>query len=137
MMYMSVPRYWAERIQRYRLIGSRCLKCGKIYYPPRLRCLCGSREFKEYQLPRRGKLISFTTIRSAPEEYKEFEPYSVGLIELEDGTKIIAQLTDVDADELKVGMEVEAVFRKIMEYGERGIILYGIKFRPALSHTSR
>ena len=45
---------------------------------------------------------------------------------------ILAQLTDIDPEEIDFGMEVEMVTRKIREFGEDGIILYGYKFRPLL-----
>ena len=37
---------------------------------------------------------------------------------------------DVDNDQARVGMEVEMVTRKLREYGEDGVIVYGYKFRP-------
>ncbi len=42
-----------------------------------------------------------------------------------------AQLTDVNPDELQVGMRVEMVTCKLREEGDAGLILYGYKFRPA------
>ncbi|HBT50627.1 MAG TPA: transcriptional regulator, partial [Petrotoga sp.] len=49
-----------------------------------------------------------------------------------EGPVILAQLTDVDPEEIDFGMEVEMVTRKIREFDEDGIILYGYKFRPPL-----
>ena len=57
-------------------------------------------------------------------------PYIVALIDLEEGPRITAQLTDVASDEVEIGMPVEMVIRKISEEGERGLIVYGYKFRP-------
>jgi len=133
---MSVPRYWAERITRYRMIGNRCKKCGTVYYPPRFSCNCGSRDMEQYQLPRRGILINYSWIYTAPQEHKKNEPYPIGLIQLTDGTKILAQITDVEPEKLKVGIEMEAVFRKMTEDGDKGLIQYGIKFRPAIKQTT-
>jgi uncharacterized OB-fold protein len=45
----------------------------------------------------------------------------------------VAQLTDVDYEELRPGMEMEAVVRKIAQEGESGIIVYGFKFRPVIT----
>jgi hypothetical protein len=45
---------------------------------------------------------------------------------------VTAQLTDVDADMICIGMPVEMVTRKLTEDGEEGAILYGYKFRPLL-----
>ncbi|MCD6408836.1 MAG: OB-fold domain-containing protein, partial [Candidatus Verstraetearchaeota archaeon] len=50
-----------------------------------------------------------------------------------DGSSILSQLTDCSPEEVEIGMPVEAVFRKVREDGETGIIMYGLKFRPVLS----
>jgi len=129
---MSVPRYWREIPQRTRLEGQKCGYCGTVNYPPRARCLkCGSTSLEQYRLPEKGSLISFTIVRNPPLGFERNAPYALGLIELEDGTKITAQITDVELDDLRIGMPVESVFRKVSEDGDAGIIRYAIKFRPS------
>lgn len=127
----SVPRYWRERRYRYRLIGSECKECGKRYYPPRKVCLsCGSRELTEVKLVETGRVLSYTVIRVPPREFQEYAPYIIALIELDDGTKLLSQLTDVSPEEIRTGIRVIATFRKVKEQSEDGIIEYGIKFKP-------
>ncbi len=135
---MSVPSYWRESKYRYRLIGSVCLSCGRRFYPPRKVCpVCHSHEMQEIKLPERGRIVSYTIIHYPPEGYEKCAPYAVAVIELSDGTRVLGQLTDVDISEVKTGMEVEAVFRRITEEGKDGIIEYGIKFRPVLRTSSQ
>jgi len=132
-MNMSVPIYWRNVRYKYRLIGTRCKKCGNVTYPPRVVCpKCRSREMEKIELPRRGKLITFTIVRSPPSGFEKYAPYALGIVELENGVKVIAQLTDIDLEKIQSGMAVEAVFRKYKENFEDGIIEYGIKFRPLL-----
>jgi hypothetical protein len=120
-------------MDRYRLLASRCLKCGRKYFPRRYKCIsCGSEEMDTIELPRRGKVLSYTVINFPPKRYEKYAPYAVAYIELEDGTKLFAQLTDVDLDNIHLGMEVEATLRRLYEYGEDGPIIYGIKFRPLI-----
>jgi hypothetical protein len=45
---------------------------------------------------------------------------------------VVAQLTDVDADQISIGMPVEMVTRKVQSGGEEGAIVYGYKFRPVV-----
>ena len=54
------------------------------------------------------------------------------IIDLEEGARITAQIVDCKYDELKIGLGVEAVFRKLYKSGEKGIIHYGTKFRLKL-----
>ncbi len=127
----SVSRSWRERKYKYRLIGGICRKCNAKFYPYRSICPhCGNEDVEEVKLPRKGKLLSYTIIYSPPSEFKLKQPYIVGIIELDDGTRVTAQLTDIEVDKVKDGMRVEAVFRKYREQGKDGIIEYGIKFRP-------
>jgi uncharacterized OB-fold protein len=45
---------------------------------------------------------------------------------------LTAHLTDVDPEDVRIGMPVEMVTRKVKEDGQEGQILYGYKFRPLL-----
>ncbi len=124
-------RYWREIPQRYRLEAAKCTSCGEIFFPPRLVCnSCRGREFEQVVLPDTGKLLTYTVIRIAPSEFSTQAPYAVGVAELDNGVKLMAQVADVDFDELKVGLPVKIEFRKVREEGEAGILCYGYKFVP-------
>ena len=50
----------------------------------------------------------------------------MALVQLDDGPVVTAQLTDLDDQDVKIGMPVEKVTRKIRDDGNhRGIIVYG------------
>ena len=133
---MNVSRHWREQIRRYRLVGSKCTDCGRLSFPNRAVCpKCNSRNNENYQYVGRGKIISFTNINSPPKEHKYNLPFAVALIQLMEGPVITAQITDARAEELEIGMEVEMVTRKIMEYNDDGIICYGYKFRPIVEYA--
>ncbi|MEB3755686.1 MAG: Zn-ribbon domain-containing OB-fold protein [Desulfurococcales archaeon] len=131
-MEYSVPIYWRNRLHYYRLIGGRCKKCDRVFFPPQNRCpYCGSDEIEPVNLPRIGKLLSYTVSYNPPEGYKLQTPLIIGLIDLGE-TRIIAQLTDISPEEISEGIEVEAVVRKIREDRTAGLIHYGYKFRPVI-----
>jgi len=129
---MSVPRYWRNEVPRYRLMGEICKACGARYFPAKPVCICGNAEFEDYKLNEVGKVVTWTVIRSPPMGYEKYAPYVVALIELDDGMRLLSQVVDVDPAEVKAGMRVEAVFRRVMEDGSSGIIQYGYKFRPVV-----
>lgn len=131
---MSVPRYWREIPRRSRLEAAKCSGCGAVFYPPRGRCArCGSDSFETYRLPEKGVLVTYTIVRNPPKWFEKVPPYVIGIVKLDDGTMVTSQITDIEPEDVKVGMAVEAVFRKVMEDGDSGIIEYAIKFRPVLS----
>ncbi|HDI86621.1 MAG TPA: Zn-ribbon domain-containing OB-fold protein [Candidatus Korarchaeota archaeon] len=129
----SIPSIKREMPSRYRLEGFECRDCGFRSLPPRQVCpRCGSRNVSRVRLPRRGRVLQHTVVRSAPRGYEFYTPYALALIELEDGTRLFSQLTDVDPEEVTQGMEVEAALRKVRVGGHGGPVAYGLKFRPVL-----
>jgi uncharacterized OB-fold protein len=125
---MSVARYWREIPRRYRLEASKCKKCGYIAFPQRLICPeCGNRTFEDHKLNDTGKIVSFTTIEVGPTEFSDQVPYHVGIIELDDGVRITAQIADAETASIKSGAKVKLEFRKIQEDGKAGVIKYGYK----------
>lgn len=92
---------------------------------------------KDFEFSGRGEIYSFTTVYEAPAGYEEFAPYTVALIELEEGPLITAQLTDFGDEKPEIGMPVEMVTRKLFADGKRGVLVYGFKFRPLFTHKNQ
>ncbi|NPA91771.1 MAG: Zn-ribbon domain-containing OB-fold protein [Chloroflexi bacterium] len=132
---MRVAGHWRLRKQRLTLQGEVCPVCGAHIFPPRDVCPeCGKPASTPYTFSGRGEVYSFATVYEAPENFTRFRPYTIALIKLEEGPIVTAQLTDVDPDEVEIGMPVEMVTRRLTEEGDEGLILYGYKFRPLMEH---
>ncbi len=128
---MDLARNWRLKDQRYRLEGAVCSACGTKFFPPRQVCTeCKSNKLEPYEFSGRGELYSFTTLYQAPLGFEGGVPYAVGMIKLDEGPMVEAQLTDVNPLDLKIGQRVEMVTRKLRELGPEGLIVYGYKFRP-------
>jgi uncharacterized OB-fold protein len=84
-----------------------------------------------FPLSGHGTVYSFTTVTQPPEAFEAQSPYLLALVQLDEGPLVTAQLTDVDGP-VEIGMRVEMVIRKLRTDGDRGIIVYGPKFRPEL-----
>jgi uncharacterized protein len=80
----------------------------------------------------RGEVYSFSTMYNVPYGYEEQKPYTIALVRLEEGPMVTAQLTDVDNADVRIGLPVEMVTRKLREEGDEGQIIYGYKFPPVL-----
>ena len=133
---MDIPRYWRLREQRYRLKGSVCKQCGYYSFPPRQICpKCKSHDYEHHYFKGAGTIYSFTTIYQAQETFSKMIPYTIAIVELEEGPRVTAQITDADQKKIYIGMPVEMVIRKIYESGDRGPIHYGYKFRPLLKEN--
>jgi uncharacterized protein len=132
---MEVPRHWRLKKQRYALIGEVCPHCEAKIFPPRDVCPeCGGEARQPFSFSGRGEIFSYTVMHDAPAGFDETTPYTVALVKLEEGPVVTAQLTDLGGEPVKIGMPVEMVTRRIREDGdERGILVYGYKFRPVLA----
>jgi uncharacterized protein len=129
---MDLPRYHRLTAPYYRLEGQRCATCGAVQFPARAACsACRSSEVGPYRFSGRGTVFSFAEVAQAPRGFSG--PYLVALVELEEGARVTAQLTDVDPDEVEIGMPVEMVTRRLQEKGPHGYLVYGYKFRPVLT----
>ena len=125
---MITARYHREIPQRYRFEAAKCSQCGHISFPPRLVCPgCKGQSFQSVRLNDEGTLLTFTVIRVASEKFSKETPFAVGVVELNDGVRVTAQLADTDVDALKIGQRVKLVFRKIQDDGKAGIHCYGYK----------
>ena len=125
---MITARYHREVPQRYRLEAAKCSSCGHVSFPPRLVCPeCKAKKFSVITLKSEGTLVTFTVVRIASDKFSKETPFPVGIIELDDGVRLTAQIADADIDELKIGQKLSLVFRKIQEDGRAGILCYGYK----------
>ena len=55
----------------------------------------------------------------------------MAIIEMDEGVRLTSQLIDVKPEDVRIGMKVQASFRKLGQEGDAGVIHYGYKFRPA------
>jgi uncharacterized OB-fold protein len=130
---MDIPSHWRLKKQRYALIGEICPHCDSKIFPPRDICPeCGEDAKTTYQFSGRGEIYSFTTVYQAPAGYEENSPYPVAIVRLEEGPLVTAQLTDIGDESVDIGTQVEMVTRKLQTQGERGMLVYGYKFRPVM-----
>jgi uncharacterized OB-fold protein len=131
---MAVPRFWREMPVRYNLIGSHCTGCDMYHYPPRAMCSGCHREslgkMEEHKFAGTGQVVACTVVYQPQQGYEMHGPYPMAMIEMDEGARITAQIVDVAPEMVKRGMRVEAVFRKLGEDSESGIIYYGTKFTP-------
>jgi uncharacterized OB-fold protein len=132
---MDIPRHWRLKKQRYALVGEVCEHCDTKLFPPRDICPeCGEEAKTLYTFSGLGEVYSYTTVFDPPAGYEDTTPYTVALVKLEEGPLVTAQLTDLESRSVEIGMPVEMVTRRLRSAtDERGMLVYGYKFRPVLN----
>ena len=137
---MQVSRHWRLRKQRYNLEGMVQAEQVGVYaggngngnHSHAVMAVDLEPTKQVGALSGRGTVYSYTTVYNPPAGFEGMAPYVIAIIELDEGVRLTAQLTDLDA-EPEIGMPVEMVTRKLRSEGDDGIIIYGYKFRPLMS----
>jgi hypothetical protein len=133
---MSLASNWRTKQQRLGLVGEVCPNCGAHLFPPRDVCpKCKGPAKTTFAFSGKGVVYSYSTIYSPPAGFEDYAPYAVALVKLEEGPLVTAQLTDIDPEDVEIGMPVEMVTRRIRDEGEAGLIIYNYKFRPVLERV--
>ena len=128
----ALPLLWRSIPERYQLMGSKCQTCKGEYFPQRLLCpKCRSRGvITPFPMPEEGVVHSYTQVYIGPSGFEHETPYYLAMIELANGVKVLSQVVEVTNGEMKIGLPVKMVFRKIREDGLEGAIAYAYKFTP-------
>ena len=102
------------------LLGSRCRTCGTPYFPRSDRCHnpdCQVSYVEETRFGPGGTLCSYSVQNyppPPPARYDEpYEPYVLGVVDLDDGLRVVGRMAEKDPTSLQVGSEVEVVLGTI------------------------
>jgi uncharacterized OB-fold protein len=121
-LYISQTKVnkFVDELAAGKFMATVCKKCGKKYYPPVADCSnCMQSDMEWRQINGRGTLATFTKIYVPPDRFAvrqprmpfstiQFEPCPIGLIEVEDGLKIMGWIPKLDVKKIKVGMKMKA-----------------------------
>jgi len=109
--------FW-DYCKKHELRMQKCSQCGFIRYPPSNVCPnCHSLEEAEWaKLSGRGKVYSFVIFHYTYDKAFANEiPYAVASIELEEGPRMMSNITGINLEEIKVDMPVEVYFEDITD----------------------
>jgi len=97
-----------NNLKQGRLTTTRCKKCGKVLWPPRIVCpTCFSDELEWIDLGTEGELYAFTEMRlGAPLGFVEDLPFCIGIVRI-GGLSISARIDNAKYEDLKIGQKVQ------------------------------
>jgi uncharacterized OB-fold protein/acyl dehydratase len=105
--------WWWQAIDAGRLLIQRCKSCGTLRHPPRPMCgQCQSLEWDSIESSLEGEVYSHTEI-----SYPRFPGYPTplvcGLIELREGTRLVANIVGCDPNAVHIGMKVKGKVERV------------------------
>ncbi len=99
--------FWFEGAKQDQLLIQRCASCGVLRHPPGPMCAtCHSLEWDTVAASGRGTVYSFV-VNHYPQVPAFDYPLLVAVIELEEGTRLVSNLIDVEPVDVTIGMPVE------------------------------
>jgi 3-hydroxy-3-methylglutaryl CoA synthase len=128
----SLASRWRERKLVSSLYGVRCTACGTPQLHPigqniRICVACQAKDtFEPYKFAdKRGILFTYAVDQLQPTKNP---PGLNGVIDFEDGGRLLCELTDYDVKNVRIGMPVKMTFRRLSS--GKGVANYFWKARP-------
>lgn len=109
--------FW-EGCKEHKLKIQRCKKCGKLRWPAAFLCPdCLSSEAEMQEMSGEGTLYSYVTFQKAfHPSVQDKVPYTVGVVELEGGVRIISNIVDCKPEQLACNKRVKMKWMDCEEY---------------------
>ena len=132
----AVPGLFDETADGPRLLGSRCAGCGASYFPKDSVCHnpdCDSPAMEDARFGPSGVVFSCAVQNYQPPPpvvtQQPYAPYAVGVVDLDDGLRVMGRIDVGDPMSVVVGGSVELVVGKIgSDDGGNDIVTW--MFRP-------
>jgi uncharacterized OB-fold protein len=113
-----------------RLVTGRCPGCGRRHFPAAPMCpYCGGDGCVETPAGPGGRLLLYTAVLSRPPGYRGPVPYGFGVVELEDGLRVITRLTEPRVERLRPGLRMRLVV-ELLFTDDDGCRVVSYAFRP-------
>ena len=102
-----------DAARNHQLAVQKCDVCGTMRFPAAPLCLsCDSDKASWVTVSGRGQVFSFTVMHRAYHPAIKV-PYTLAVIELNEGVKITSNVIGIEPSRVKCGMPVEVVFEKL------------------------
>ena len=103
--------YW-EYCRKHELRMQKCEGCGHIRFPVSILCpKCHSMDAVWTKLSGRGKVFSYIVFRVPYiDSYKDDIPYTVVIVQLEEGPRMESNLIVPDLEDIRIDMPVKVYF---------------------------
>jgi len=115
-----VEGLFAETAEGPRLLGSKCAACGTPYFPKSPVCRnpdCAGSSMIDATFGPEGTLWSYSVQHYPPPPPAKYDqpyvPYALGLVDLEDGLRVLARICVDDLESLRVGAALRLVLERL------------------------
>jgi len=95
----------------------RCSDCGAWRHVPREMCAgCSSMRWAWERSSGRGRVFTWTvTATPLHPGFKDATPYAPIVVEMDEGVRIVSEMTDTQPEDLRIGMVVKVAFEAVTD----------------------
>jgi uncharacterized protein len=94
-----------------RLTLQRCTDCGVVIWYPRSICPeCSGTALELFEAVGTGTIYSYTVNYRGSGAYRDYSPYVLAYVELDEGPRLMTNIIGTDPDAVRIGMPVRVVF---------------------------
>ena len=110
-------RFLIELRDNKRIMGIRCPTCNRVYVPARSVCKDCFAQLNEWvEVSDKGTLLTYTVTHQATRVQPMEPPLVYGIIQLDGADNgFVHMLGEVEFEQLRIGMRVQAVFKEKRE----------------------
>ncbi len=88
--------------------GTICKECRTFHFPPRGDCVrCPSSDLEWKEISGECKLVTYTTIHAAPQGFEDDKPYTIAMVDLEEGGRALGWIEGMEEEALNIGMALK------------------------------
>lgn len=108
--------FW-ESIRAHAARIQQCSQCGTMRFIPREICPhCHSGDCEWALISGRGEIYTYTVVHRAPTPaYQADAPYAIVHVTLEEGPRMIANMTGIAPEDIRIGMPVQLTYLDVGE----------------------
>ena len=93
--YSGFTEIFRQGLEAGKFMTTACSSCGDLTFPPRQHCSnCWSDEMEWIELSGEGILYARTTIHAAATQFRDEVPFSVGIVDMQEGIRLVTGLID-------------------------------------------
>ncbi|ARM74658.1 Zn-ribbon domain-containing OB-fold protein [Acidianus manzaensis] len=86
--------FW-DGLKKGEILGTKCKKCGKIYFPPQKDCTnCMTTDLEWVKLSKEGTIMTYSIVKQKPQGFENFQDYIIAIVRNSDDVDLMCWLLD-------------------------------------------
>jgi len=79
-----------EGLKKGKIYGTKCKKCGTLYFPPRKDCeKCLTSDMEWVKLKDKGTIMIYTIVKQNLKGFDSYSDYTIGIVRSSDGVDLM------------------------------------------------